>query len=240
MPFTLAHPAAVLPMIRKQNKWLFPTALVLGTMAPDFEYFIHLKPYSTIGHQLTGFFQINLPFCLLLYCLWEYFMRKPFIRLLPNVLSHRLTPLLQAKNRLNSLRQLIVFSYSALLGMFTHVFWDSFTHDGGYFVTRIAGLNSKWFNIPVYKYLQHGSTLLGFAAIALFVTCLKSQKTPSLFSFKQKVRFYAGTCLLSFILWLGFIQLFHLSAIGSLIIVWINACFMSTLILLSFFKSRYL
>ncbi len=57
MPFTLAHPAAVLPV---KNKWphLFNgTALILGSMAPDFEYFIRFKAQGTIGHSIPPPFQ---------------------------------------------------------------------------------------------------------------------------------------------------------------------------------------
>ncbi len=30
--------------------------MILGTMAPDFEYFIHFKPMSVIGHSIKGFY----------------------------------------------------------------------------------------------------------------------------------------------------------------------------------------
>ncbi len=39
MPFTLAHPAAV--VFLKNKKFNF-TALILGSMAPDFIYFLNL------------------------------------------------------------------------------------------------------------------------------------------------------------------------------------------------------
>jgi len=37
MPFTLAHPAAVLPLFRGP---LVPAALVVGAVAPDLPYFL--------------------------------------------------------------------------------------------------------------------------------------------------------------------------------------------------------
>lgn len=42
MPFTFAHPAAVLPFAKKHSKHISVTALILGSMAPDFEYFYTL------------------------------------------------------------------------------------------------------------------------------------------------------------------------------------------------------
>ena len=39
MPLTIAHPAAVLPF---RHSRLPISALVIGSLAPDFEYFLHL------------------------------------------------------------------------------------------------------------------------------------------------------------------------------------------------------
>src|SRR5581483_12465816 len=49
VPFTLAHPAAVLPLRRRG---LVFSALVVGSMAPDFEYFFGLK--RPISHTMPG------------------------------------------------------------------------------------------------------------------------------------------------------------------------------------------
>ena len=58
MPFTFAHPAAVIPFCKK-HQYVSVTALVLGGMAPDFEYFLHFRPYGIIGHAwLDPYFQI--------------------------------------------------------------------------------------------------------------------------------------------------------------------------------------
>lgn len=43
MPFTFAHPAIVLSFGIKKTKYLDLTALVIGSMAPDFEYFIYFN-----------------------------------------------------------------------------------------------------------------------------------------------------------------------------------------------------
>lgn len=56
MPFTLAHPAAV---VFFKNKKFNLTALILGSMAPDFIYFLNFRPYGNLGHQILGFFILN-------------------------------------------------------------------------------------------------------------------------------------------------------------------------------------
>ncbi len=49
MSFTFVHPVAVLPFCKKNHKYVDNTALIIGSMAPDFEYFIHFKPYQLFG-----------------------------------------------------------------------------------------------------------------------------------------------------------------------------------------------
>ncbi len=62
---------------------------------------------------------------------------------------------------------------SILIGAASHVLWDSFTHDNGYFVQTIPILqNSVEFmgrQIPILKILQHASTLIGATAIAFAI-----------------------------------------------------------------------
>ena len=70
---------------------------------------------------------------------------------------------------------------SILIGAASHIFWDSFTHDHGYFVQTIPALqNSVDFlgrQIPMLKILQHGSTLLGGLVIAFAIYKLPTNKT---------------------------------------------------------------
>ena len=52
MSFTLAHPAAVINFTKKHKSYINNAAMILGTMAPDFEYF---KLMSVIGHSIKGY-----------------------------------------------------------------------------------------------------------------------------------------------------------------------------------------
>lgn len=55
LPLTFAHPAAVLPFSRK-SKYIHFSALVLGSMAPDFEYFLRGRPIGRLVIHLQGSF----------------------------------------------------------------------------------------------------------------------------------------------------------------------------------------
>jgi|HubBroStandDraft_1064217.scaffolds.fasta_scaffold451974_2 hypothetical protein len=58
MPFTLAHAAAALPFRRLHLVW---SGLVIGTFAPDLEYFVRFSPNDGYGHTLVGALVLSLP-----------------------------------------------------------------------------------------------------------------------------------------------------------------------------------
>ncbi|MDF2679050.1 MAG: hypothetical protein K0R47_240 [Brevibacillus sp.] len=70
MPFTFAHPAIVLPL-RESRSFHFP-ALIIGSMAPDFEYFFRMQAYSAYSHTILGVFYMDVP---LVIGLWLLFAR---------------------------------------------------------------------------------------------------------------------------------------------------------------------
>ena len=43
MPFTFSHPAIVLPLVRKSGHWFSATGLIIGSLTPDFEYFMRMR-----------------------------------------------------------------------------------------------------------------------------------------------------------------------------------------------------
>lgn len=82
MPLTFAHPAAILPFSRKSKFIHFP-ALVLGSMAPDFEYFLRGQPAGEIGHTFAGFVWFNLPLVILTYFIYQLFVHETLFNHLP-------------------------------------------------------------------------------------------------------------------------------------------------------------
>ena len=74
---------------------------------------------------------------------------------------------------------------SALLGALSHLFWDSFTHNGGYFAQLLDPLYSKikvpWINgsrYPFFYALQQISTGVGLLVVLLYVVFLKPEPGP--------------------------------------------------------------
>lgn len=171
MPFTFAHPAIVLPL----SKWrrVSFTALVFGSMSPDFEYFLRMRSFSIYSHTMPGLLLFDLPLALILSVLFHAIVKKPMVASLPAWFHRGLHCFAQTSWGLQSWSRLLVFAYSALLGSLTHVIWDAFTHKGAFAVSRWAILQQHFtiagIDIPVYKLLQHGSSCIGLAAIAYVI-----------------------------------------------------------------------
>ena len=177
MPFTFSHAAIVLPFLK--NKKLSATALITGTMSPDFEYFFRMKMQSEISHTLIGVFVLDFPLALLVMFLFHQIIKKNFIQNLPLFFQARMQEL-DNSNWVNYFKNnLLTVFLSFLLGTATHLLWDSMTHWDGFLVQKIAFLGSSFYNIPVYTLAQHTSSLVGMIWIFYFLYKLPESKTDS-------------------------------------------------------------
>lgn len=161
MPFTLSHPAASIPLIR----WgLVPSALIIGSMSPDFLYFITISGTAPFGHTLPGVFLFSLPAGLAVLWVFHTFLKLPALSLLPIAHQERLI-LVSNGFTFRPLSRFILIILSLLLGAFTHILWDSFTHFDGYAVGLLPFLNLSMavgnLSVKVYNVLQYVSTIIG-------------------------------------------------------------------------------
>jgi hypothetical protein len=168
MPWTFAHPAAVLPL--RRLKRLSFGALVVGSIAPDIGYYVGRFDLAVFAHTLLGLVTICLPTGLVLLALVRA-LHRPVANLLPD--PHRRAFLsLPKMPRLTSSTMLWRVSLSVMIGAATHVAWDSFTHPTGKFVSMWSGLRIPLLvlrtrSIPVYELLQHASTALGVGILVV-------------------------------------------------------------------------
>lgn len=160
MPFTLAHPAAILPL-----RWLLPAlplvGLGLGAMIPDVAYFLALRPTGTLGHTPHGVLLQGVPAGLILAALWCNLMHGPLTSLLPGALAARIPPLPPLR-----LSGVPAMAAAIAIGATTHLLWDGFTHRTGFAVVRWPILAEPAGPLPVYSLLQHGGGVLGLAVLA--------------------------------------------------------------------------
>jgi hypothetical protein len=204
MPFTLSHPAILLPFLK--NKKLSATALIIGSMSPDFEYFFRMKMQSDISHTFWGIFLIDFPLGFIVMFAFHEIIKKPFIENAPLFFQKRLA-VLKDSNWIDYFKNnFLTVVISFFLGAVSHIFWDSMTHWDGYLVQRVSFLNLELFSIPLYKIAQHLSSIIGLAYILGYVYNLPSDNKELrvinlnywyltfLFAvFAIAVRFYFGT-----------------------------------------------
>jgi hypothetical protein len=183
MPFTFSHPAIVLPLTFLPRQWFSMTGLVIGSLTPDFEYFLRMRIKSNYSHTIDGLFWFDLPLGLLLAFMFHNIVRDSLFDNLPTFLKSRFSTFKQFDWNEHFKRNWFVVLISILIGAASHIFWDSFTHDHGYFVQTIPTLqNSVDFlgrQIPILKILQHSSTLLGGLVIAFAIYKLPTNKSEN-------------------------------------------------------------
>jgi hypothetical protein len=173
MPFTASHTLAAMPFVYARGLRLDPTCLVVGTMAPDFEYFARVKAVSTVGHTLGGLFVWCIPVTLFSAWLFHRIVKRQAVRIAPRMLAERLAvgaerPWMPAWTA-SAVAVLVV---SALIGACTHLAWDSFTHADTWGTRHIAWLRESYVvpvvgTMRVHRILQHSCSIVSLAVLAI-------------------------------------------------------------------------
>lgn len=180
MPFTLAHPIYVYPLKRVAPKYINLTGLILGSMSPDFEYFLRLEPYQTIGHSLLGLFLQAIPISIFFALMFHYVIKAPIAEHLPSTLrlNQRAYSLLSGWG-LGSTREWFIFVISVIIGFASHMMIDAFTHANGLFVVHASLLREVFlYNLPVYKMLQYGLSVFGLLLTVGLIVFRLYKSTP--------------------------------------------------------------
>ena len=143
MPFTFSHSAIVLPATCLPKKYYSLSGLIVGSMTPDFEYFIRMRDYSKYSHALTGMFWFDVPLGLILIFTFHNIVRNTLIEHLPFSFNVRFSVYEKFNWNQYFRKNMIVVLISLFVGIASHLFWDSFTHDGGFFAETIPVLKNK-------------------------------------------------------------------------------------------------
>jgi hypothetical protein len=238
MPFTFSHPAIVFPIKKLFGKYLSLSALIIGCISPDFEYFLRMRINSHYSHHLINGLLFNLFIGLILLFIFHELVKKSLIDNLPNYFQIRLQKVRNFDWLVYFKQNITATLLALIIGAYTHIIWDMFTHKGGYFV-ELLQLESNFFHFsyPWYKVLQHGSSIIGgLIIIYLFHYQKKTEITKQnnypkywlyfliLFSIFMTFRFLAGLSI---------------KGIGDIIVSAIS-CIILSLIFLSLYYSKFL
>ncbi len=172
MPFTLAHPAVVIPLGQSGLK-LSMTGLIIGSMVPDFEFFFMMREIENIGHKWFGIVLFDLPLSYFIAYLFHNLLRNGVIDHLPNFYRQRFRGVKSFQwNQYAWKNKWRVFS-SIMIGIISHFGLDAFTHHDGLFVEAMPflarGIPISQYVVPLYFILQILFSLLGMFVVHLQV-----------------------------------------------------------------------
>lgn len=165
MGFTFSHPALILPFKYLPRKYYSLSGLVMGSMAPDFEYFLRWDNQSAFSHTFKGVFLFDIPFSIIALIFFHEIMRNILIRNAPSFIKERLAFILEMNWFDYFKKNVLVVLCSLFIGVCTHLLWDNYTALNGYFVRNNAFLSTQhlFFGMELfnYKILKHLSSLVG-------------------------------------------------------------------------------
>ncbi|MDX3193263.1 DUF4184 family protein [Streptomyces sp. MN03-5084-2B] len=156
MPFTFAHPAAVVPLARRL--WL--PGLVAGSLAPDVAYYVPI-PGGELTHEPVGLVSVDLLLGLALVAV-GYAVLAPVLAFGPAGWRERVP----RPGRVPWPGAVV----SVVVGAATHLLWDAFTHTGGFAVRHWA-----WLRVSVvgphrlYNVIGYVSSAGGLLLLAVLV-----------------------------------------------------------------------
>lgn len=176
MPFTISHAAAVLPLSRAG---LPLAALMIGSMSPDFAYFMPRGP-GLLSHSVPGLFMFCWPVGLSAWLVYVHLLETPTLALLPGAWRDSFP----RSERAFTPRNLALASVAVILGAVTHIVWDGFTHAKTSIVELIPVLETtqvEFFGkqFPLYRFLQHFSTVVGLVALVAWAVMKKSRSSAA-------------------------------------------------------------
>lgn len=184
MPFTPSHAVVALPFIRTP---LVPAAIAIGAMSPDLPLFVR---GVGLNYSFTHTFANVLWTAILafvLFLVWRVVLRPAVPELVPLGVARRL-PAAWSQRGVEAAGRAVgvgerwtypaLLAVSLILGVLSHIAWDEFTHEGRWGVEFLPLLDEMWGPLTGFKWLQHGSSLIGLAIIGVWALMRLRREEP--------------------------------------------------------------
>jgi membrane-bound metal-dependent hydrolase YbcI (DUF457 family) len=189
MPFTPSHAVIALPFLCTP---LVPAAIAVGAMTPDLPLFLRGMPlHYGLTHSLV-WLPLTVVVALILLLVWRCVLRPAVRELSPRWLAERLpeewdagvaaslreTFAVSGAPARASWRGILPLVISLAIGILSHIVWDLFTHEGRWGVEVLPVLDQPWGPLTGFKWLQHGSSVLGLAILGVWAILWLRRREP--------------------------------------------------------------
>lgn len=163
MPLTFpSHAAAVLPFCGRRTAWLPPSALVVGSCAPDLAYLFDTNRSNF--HAWPNLLVPCLPLALAVW-LWAELLVLPALR----VAAPRWSPMLETRGVPSSMRGAVAVVAALAVGILTHLAWDGFTHAHRFPASVLypeVAFRLGGYRVSLARLLQAACSLAGLLVVA--------------------------------------------------------------------------
>ncbi|RSK49056.1 DUF4184 family protein [Hymenobacter rigui] len=181
MPFTLAHTAAVLPLLRRRA--LSATGLLIGSMAPDFEKFARMGLHNAHSHSWLSIGYFSCPVGVLVAFGFHLLVRDSLLAHLPQPLYQRLVQVRRLRWRAYFRRHYARVLFSLGLGAATHLLWDAVTHRRpglrAYLPALLEPVPGLTGGLPLFQVLEWLSSVMGVAVVLVALARCPRRTLPS-------------------------------------------------------------
>lgn len=191
MAFTLAHPAAVMPL--RRLRYLPTLALLIGSVVPDVPYYL---PYRAITvdlvdlHTLFGAAVVGIPLGMLILAL-GLSLRRPLTALMTE--RARWVSLREAEAFLSRPVNWLLAIPALFVGSLTHILWDGFTHPNTWITSQLGVLDGQvdvfgLYTGPLSHILQYVTTVLGFVLLWYWYHLVAAEAPPEVTAVSNRPR----------------------------------------------------
>lgn len=170
MPLTPSH-AAVAPLLQRIMRPFGLTvpisALVIGTMTPDFSYLLRLAPGGGDWHTKIGVFEYCLPVGLVVWLIFRALIGPALLRLMPPALGAAARGHVAPGPTYRLIPGAIVAIFA---GVISHDVWDGFTHGEAWGARLYPALHHNLHYgatgiVRWYLILQYASSVIGLIVV---------------------------------------------------------------------------
>jgi hypothetical protein len=139
---------------------------VIGSWAPDLPYYLPISPEAS--HTLVGLFIEDIPLALALFVVWQGFLGRQVVALLPPAASRRLAGYPSGlRGTAGTVGRLLLVLAAMVLGGLTHLFWDLFTHDHGWIYDHVAWSREMHGPLRGVRWVHAFSELIAWTTFAV-------------------------------------------------------------------------